>query len=320
MAKETSRNIRLGIIVFTGIVFLVAALYFIGDKRNLFGSNFKISANFSNVNGLTEGNNVRYVGIDIGTVSGIMIINDSTVLVEMTIESEALKFIKKNAIASIGTDGLMGNKLVNIRSGGNGGSNYIQEGDILATIAPLETEDIMRTLSKTNDEMLQIATNLKSITDKINDENNFWNLLKDTTISNNIRHTLANVEMTSYDVKDVARSFKLMMNDVKAGKGMAGALLKDNNHKERLEKTFSNIEDFSDTLAQLSNEISSITRHVNKGQGAAGTILKDEKFEKDLVETLENIKRASKGLEDNMEALKHNFLFRRYYKKLKSEQ
>lgn len=319
MAKENSRNIRLGIMVFTGLIFLVAALYFIGDKRNLFGSNFKITANFSNVNGLTVGNNVRYVGIDIGTVSDIRIVNDSSVFVEMTIESEALKFIKKNAVASIGTDGLMGNKLVNIRSGG-GGSTYIKEGDVLSTIAPLESEEIMRTLSKTNDQMLGIATNLKSITDKINDENNIWNLLKDTTISNNVRHTLANVEMTSYDVKEVAKSFKLMMNDVKAGKGMAGALLNDNNQKERLEKTFSNIEDFSDTLSQLSNDISNITRHVNKGQGAAGTILMDEKFEKDLVETLESIKKASKGLEENMEALKHNFLFRRYYKKLKIEQ
>jgi len=101
---------------------------------------------------------------------------------------------------------------------------------------------------------------------------------------------------------------------------MAVEILKKKKQKERLGKTFSKIENFSVTLAHLSNDISSITNHVNKGKGAAGAILMDEKFEKDLVETLESIKRASKGLEENMEALKHNFLFRRYYKKLTKTQ
>ena len=87
-----------------------------GSKQNLFGSTFSISANFYNVNGLMQGNNVRYAGIDVGTVESITIINDTSVKVVMVIEKKIQPYIKKNALASIGTDGLMGNKLVNINS------------------------------------------------------------------------------------------------------------------------------------------------------------------------------------------------------------
>ena len=116
MAKETSKNIRLGIFVLAGTAFLIVALYFIGNKQNLFGSTFKISAQFNNVNGLMIGNNVRFSGIDVGTVESVEIINDSMVNVVMIIEKDVQKFIRKNAVASVGTDGLMGNKLVNINS------------------------------------------------------------------------------------------------------------------------------------------------------------------------------------------------------------
>src|SRR3989337_310265 len=111
MSKEFSRNIRLGIFVLAGTAFLIMLLYFIGSKQNLFGSTFRISAQFYSVNGLMPGNNVRFAGIDVGTVERVEIISDSTVSVTMLIEEKVRHYIKKNAVAIVGTDGLMGNKL-----------------------------------------------------------------------------------------------------------------------------------------------------------------------------------------------------------------
>src|SRR5689334_12869651 len=108
MSKELTRNIRLGIFVLAGTVFIIVMLYLIGSKQNLFGSTFRISAQFYTVNGLMEGNNVRFAGIDVGTVEKVEIISDSTVNVVMLIEEKIRPYIKKNAIASVGTDGLMG--------------------------------------------------------------------------------------------------------------------------------------------------------------------------------------------------------------------
>ena len=114
MAKETPNYIKLGILVTVGLVLLVVGLYFIGSNKNLFGSTFKLYAVFKDVNGLKAGNNVRYAGIDVGTVENILINNDTTIRVEMVIEERMKDVIKKNSIAGIGTDGLMGDRLINI--------------------------------------------------------------------------------------------------------------------------------------------------------------------------------------------------------------
>lgn len=117
MANETSKNIRVGLFVMIGTAFLIFALYLIGAKQNLFGSTFRLKAQFKNVNGLMAGNNVRFTGIDVGTVESVDILNDTTVNVTMVIEDKVQEFIKKNATAAVGTDGLMGNKLININAG-----------------------------------------------------------------------------------------------------------------------------------------------------------------------------------------------------------
>lgn len=319
MEKRTTRNIRLGIMVATGLGLLIAALYFIGSNQNLFGSTIKIKAHFRNVNGLTEGNNVRYAGIDVGTVSKIEIMNDSLVVIEMTIDSDAKQYIRKSAVARIGTDGLMGNKLVNINSAGNT-SPLVTDGDFLASVEPLDSDVMMRTLSGTNEDIYLIAENLKNITSKIDSDNVVWHLLSDTVIANNISNTMHNIEQTSMELSNLTKSFQNITNDVKRGEGMIGTLLYDTVIVEQMNATLKNVQAVSDSLAQFSENLSSITNRVNRGEGAAGKLLVDEKFENDLNESMENIKNASKSLDENMEALRHNFLFRGYFKKEKKKE
>lgn len=297
-----------------GLAFLIGALYLIGDKQNLFGSTVTIKTKFANVNGLTVGNNVRYVGIDVGTVSNIEIVNDSTVLVEMTIESDATTYIKTNALSSIGTDGLMGNKLINIHSA-EGNAPFIEEGSALESIAPLDTDEIMRTLSQTNQDVFLIAQNLKDITSKIQQENMIWNLLEDSLITMNIENTMKNLDYASRDLSNITKSFRVMTSDIEDGKGLVGSLLYDTTFIQKFDLTMTNLQSVSDSLGKLTNDISQITEHVKKGEGAAGAVLMDEKFASDLNETMKNVKSASKALDENMEALKHNLLLRRYFKK-----
>ncbi len=116
MKTKTINNTKLGLFVLAGVLFLILTLYMIGKNRNLFGSTFTMKAVLSNVNGLVAGNNVRFKGIDVGTVKNITLLNDSSIYVTLTIDNEMKPYIKQNAMASIGTDGLMGNKLVNINS------------------------------------------------------------------------------------------------------------------------------------------------------------------------------------------------------------
>jgi len=117
MKKTTSEKLKLGVFVILGLILFVTGIYFIGQKQNLFGKMITISANFNNVSGLQHGNNVRYSGINVGTVKSITMVNDSTIKIDMNIEEKMVKHIKKDAIATIGTDGLVGNMIVNIIPG-----------------------------------------------------------------------------------------------------------------------------------------------------------------------------------------------------------
>ncbi|HSN10460.1 MAG TPA: MlaD family protein, partial [Hanamia sp.] len=109
MAKKVVSNVKLGVFVLAGLLFLVILLYMIGKNRNLFGSNYVLKARFENIQGLVTGNNVRFSGIQAGTVKRINIINDTLIEVTMVIDKKMSKIIHNNAVASISTEGLVGN-------------------------------------------------------------------------------------------------------------------------------------------------------------------------------------------------------------------
>ena len=138
MEQETSRNIRLGIFVAAGTLCLIIAFYFVGSKQNLFGSTFRINALFYNVNGLVQGNNVRFAGIDVGTVESLEIINDSAVLVTMVLDEKARKFIRQNRHREHWHRRINGKQTYKILIPRSNRGLFVDEGTSLKTLRPLE--------------------------------------------------------------------------------------------------------------------------------------------------------------------------------------
>src|SRR5210317_807008 len=136
MKNTNSQKIRLGLFVIMGTILFITAVYLIGQKQNMFKKTFTINSYFQNVNGLQKGNNVRYSGINIGTVRTIEMVNDSSIKVAMNIEEKIITHIKKNAVATIGTDGLVGNMIVNIIPR-KGSSQIISNGDIIESYSKI---------------------------------------------------------------------------------------------------------------------------------------------------------------------------------------
>jgi phospholipid/cholesterol/gamma-HCH transport system substrate-binding protein len=317
--EENTGNTRLGIFVTIGTIMLVAALYLIGNKQNLFGSTFTISAKFYNVNGLMKGNNVRFGGIDVGTVKSVEIISDSLVNVEMVIEKSVQKFIKKNALASVGTDGLMGNKLVNINSGGKPAEN-IEEGDVLKTLRPVEMDQMVRTLDVTNENIKEISTNLKNITEKINGKNSLWNLLMDTVVAENVKSTLVNIKLISNQSLLVTGDLKNLTQGIKAGKGSLGALITDTLLSGKINQVVVKLNKISDSAAVISGDLSNVVKKVKDGKNSFGILLNDTSLVKNLNTSIENIKNGSGNFNENMEALKYTWPFKKYYRKTKKKK
>jgi phospholipid/cholesterol/gamma-HCH transport system substrate-binding protein len=316
---EISKNIKVGVFVLTGTGLLIVALYLIGAKQNFFGSTFEIQAKFKTINGLMPGNNVRFTGIDVGTVKEVEIINDSTVNVVMVIEDKVQQFIKKNAIANVGTDGLMGNKLINITSSDENAKS-VEDGDTIISVNPIGTDAMMRTLEVSNQNIKDITGDIKMIASRLNKPNTLWSILMDTTISENLKQAIININTTSERASVIAGDLKSIVKGVQSGKGTAGKLLTDTLFAHRINQTMINIQSISDSVSTIANNFKMISEKINNGKGAVGTLLNDTSLTNNLNQSLLNLKYGTNGFNENMEALKVSWPFKKYYKNQKKNK
>ncbi|MBL6446646.1 MCE family protein [Fulvivirga sp. 29W222] len=314
MKTKPMDNTKLGLFVLAGLLFLIFSLYMIGRNRNLFGSTFTIQASFQNVSGLMPGNNVRFSGIDVGTVREIAIESDTSILVTMVIDKGARRFIKKNSVASVGTDGLMGNQLININSVKEVAAP-VEEGDKIYSKKPIETDAMLRTLNITNDNIAAITNDLRKITRKINNSNSLWQLLSDTLIAKDLKQAAVNIRLAGKNASYAASEVADLAKSIKQGQGLAGALISDTVLVSNLKGSLADIHKASQETAKAANDLGDLLKNVKEGGGTVGALLSDTLVLHKLNNSLENIEEGTARFSENMEAMKHNFLFRRYFKK-----
>jgi len=209
MKKDTSSKIRLGIFISLGIVMFILGIYFIGERQQLFRSTFRVSGVFKDVAGLQAGNNVRFSGINVGTVENIRIVSDTSVRVEILIDENTRKFIKKDAVASIGSEGLMGNKIL-IISPGTGGKMEIENNDTIQTIQPINMDDVLISLKTTIDNTSLVTSDLSKITNSVQSgKGAIGRLLMDRSYAQNFDSTFVNL-------KEGSAGFKILMDKAKS--------------------------------------------------------------------------------------------------------
>ena len=322
MAKKTINTIKLGAFVFAGLVSLVLLLYMIGKNQHLFGPSFVLKARFDNVQGLVPGNNVRYAGIEIGTVKRINILSDTLIEVVMMVDDKMEKIIHKNAVVSIGSDGLMGNKVINIATA-RIAAPLVTEGEVLNSHKGVNTDDMLQTLSRTNQDVAFIAEQLKSTMQRINNSSALWTLLNDETLPRNLRLSAANVQLATVRAAAMTNDLQSLIGDVKNGKGSVGALLTDTAFAKNLNEAMVKIKgvgDRADELAVALNAvIADVQQDVHTGKGTVNALLKDTSMVTKISSSLDNIQQGTAAFNQNMEALKHNFLFRGYFRKLEKQ-
>lgn len=316
MAKQTGNNIKLGIFVIAGLLLLVTGLYIIGKNHSMFGSKFELKARFRNVSGLVPGNNVRFSGIQAGTVKSLKIINDTTIEVVLMIDKNTREYIRKNAIVSIGTEGMMGNKVVNIYPG-KGGAELVEEGDMLQARSASDMEDAMETLYTTNDNVHRISEHLLHTMERINNSPALWGILEDSTLPVHLRVSLVNIRKASDDISSAAAGLDEMVKGVEQGEGVAGLLLKDTSAKRSLSTAILNIQNASAEADRLVTRLDKMVMDIESGKDSSmlGLILSDTTAVGSINRSLSNIEEGTASFNENMEALKHNFLFRGYFRK-----
>ena len=323
MAKRSINNVKLGVFVLAGLLIMIFSLYMIGKDTNMFGSNYTLKVRFDNVHGLTSGNNVRYAGIQVGTVKKVKILNDTLIEVSMLIDTKMKKYIHKNDIVSMSTDGLMGNRILNITQAKDG-SLLEENGDLLQTKKSVNTDDMLETLDKTNKNIRDVSEELKMTILKINKSSGLWKLLSEETLPENLRASSVSIRKAALNADDMVKDLHAIINDIKAGKGSLGAILTDTAIAYNLNEAVLRIQQVGNHADELANELAEFTRglknDVNSGKGPAHAILKDSSLVIKLNNSLSNIEKGTEAFNQNMEALKHNFLLRGYFRKLEKKQ
>ena len=306
-------------LVLGGLLFLIFTLYMIGKNRNLFGSTFTIKAVLSNVNGLVPGNNVRFKGIDVGTVKSITVANDTAIYVTMTIDQNMRPYIKKNAIASIGTDGLMGNKLININSDSEP-SAPVDQNDIIQSQKPVETDEMLRTLNTTNNNIERITHNLYEISVKLNSSKSLWMLLSDTIVTKDLKNAVYDFRQAGANTAEMTATAKHIVTKFENGNGLAFKLFNDTSMSNQLSHSLKQIELISNQTSAMMKDLKTVVDDMKEGDGTAGLLLTDTLLRQSLFQSAKNIEQGTDRFNQNMEALKTNFLFKKYFKKLEKEQ
>ena len=226
MEKKTGNIIKLGVFVTLGILFFIVGIYFIGQKQRLFSNVFTVSGVFKNVSGLLVGNNVRFSGINVGTVESIDIINDTSVRVDMIIDESKHRFIKKDAKAIIGSEGLMGNKTINITHG-TADQKEISDGGYILTGQPIDTDEILAKLKTTSDNAAAITGDLAIIMQNVSQgKGTIGKLFMDTVMAKTLDQTITNL-------KKGTKGLEENMNAAKYSFLLRGALKRAKKDKEK---------------------------------------------------------------------------------------
>ncbi len=314
MEKTASQKIRLGIFVIIGLTLFVLAVYFIGSKQQMFGKTEHLKAVFNNVAGLQLGNNVRYSGINVGTVRDIEIINDSTISVDMQINKDIFSHIKKDAVATIGSDGLVGSVIINIIPG-KGNLPTVQPGDVIQSNNRVRTDDMLSTLNVTNQNAAQLTIDLLKITNEINQgKGTIGVLLRDTVMSKDLKETIRNLRITSEKTNQTMDHLNKQIAALDNKDNVIG-VLKDTVVGHKIKRVITNLEASSQEINKVVSNLNATILNVKEGKGALNYLANDPKLVTKIDSTMTNLNEASKKLNEDLEALKSNFLFRGYFRK-----
>jgi phospholipid/cholesterol/gamma-HCH transport system substrate-binding protein len=315
--SPNKRAVTVGIFVVLGLVFLIAGILVIGNIHQTFSKKLRVTTLFDDVNGLQKGSNIWFSGVKIGTVKQVDFYGASQVKVIMNIDREAQQYIRKDAKVKISTDGLIGNKIIVIY-GGTAKTSFVTEDDTLNVEKTFSTEDMINTLQENNVNLLSITTDFKAISKKIaSGEGTIGKLLNDDAVFKNIEATTASLKNASDKAQQLMTSLSTFTSKLNQKGTLANDLVTDTVMVASLRST---VKELNQVAGNASTFITDLKQSANDPKSMVGTLLKDEQSAAHLKETMKNLDSGSKKLDEDLEALQHNFLLRKFFRKKAKEE
>lgn len=316
MEEKNKHGVKLGLFIFIGLLFFLAGVLAIGNINNSFTKSINVVAIFPQVSGLQPGDNVWLSGVKVGTVKELQFMPNSDVMVNINLEKKLSQYIPKNALAKIGSDGLIGNKLIVIYSG-DISKGAINTNDTLKVEPTITNEDMMATLQANNQNLLAITTDFKTLSKNlVSGEGSVGQLLTNDDLYNNLSTSVAAINSAANKLNTMSASLVLFTEKMNTDGNLANSFVEDTVLFSQIADAIVKLNEAAATAKKITENLETTTDKINQNTNSvAGVILNDPAASENLKQSLINLESSTKKLNENMEALKHNFLFRRYFKK-----
>lgn len=308
--KNTKKALRLGIFVAAALILFVVAVYLIGSKGNLFSPTKDVFSSFKDIRGLVVGNNVRFAGINVGTVKNIRIISDTSVVVTMSIREDYSKYIYKNSKVQIGQEGLMGGKIVLISSG-TPETGVIEDNDYLVVAEGLDIQGMIAQAQTMLRETTQTVSNLNSVTDKINEgDGDIARLLNGNDLTTQLGIATRKLNNSMSDVNEITRK-------VSNGQGDLGKLISDDAITDQLSGIMESLHATSVKANVVVEELQQTVHAINYGEGVLPRLLHDKELGLSVDTALTRVDQGVFEVTRAAETIADSWIFRLFSKKKK---
>ena len=312
-----NRNVTVGLFVLTGLLLFILVLFTIGNEHRLFSRHVNLYTEFANIGGLTKGTEVKIDGFEAGEVTGIQVPNSPSgrFRLQLRIDKQFEPLVKTDSVVTIGSEGFVGDKFLEIRSG----SANAPEATPSNTLPSKEPVSMTNLLEKSNElidttnGMIRAAEGklfgtLDAVTKTINNadvvitgikqgKGTVGMLLRDQAVATNIRQAITNAQQATASLKHASGQADDLVTDLQS-RGLG----------EKVDETMLSARSAARNIDATSRELrDTVTKAVapdDQGVPAGDNIR----------QTLSNLNRATGNMAADAEALKHEFFFRGFFK------
>lgn len=313
--SESKKSIIVGLFTLFGIVFFVTAIFVLGGNQKRFTKTISLKTVLDNAGGLKAGNNVVFSGVKIGTIKNIKLIENSHVEIDFNIEEKSQDYIRKDAQVRISSEGFIGNKIIVIQ-GGSSNVAVVEAGDLLQSVKSTDTEEMMATLQVNNQNLVAITGDIKKLSEKIaNGEGTIGAVLTDSVMALQVKSIMASLTQTADNTAKVSSALNAFTNKLNTEGSLANELLTDTTVFQSLRSSAAQLQGITQSASALTQNLSKASEKINHTDNTLGALLNDDEMAGTMKQTVINLEESTDKLNQNMEALQHNFLLRGFFRK-----
>lgn len=312
--SERKRSIIVGLFTFIGLIILVAGILVLGTQQNKFSKNLVLTTYFKDVKGLKVGNNVWFSGVKVGIVKEVNFEDIENVRVVMNIEEKSSQFIRRDAVATLSSDGLIGNAIISL-IGGTDAFPQIENGDEIESGTSGGMDAMLSTLQVNNENLVEITKNFAELSrNLVEGKGAVGAMMTDEQIATDLRTAVSSLNGTMEQANQAVSNLAVLTTKLNSEQGLIHDLTTDTAVFASLRESAAQLQGVTQTASALMSNLSETSARLNDKDNAIGVLTNDPEAADEIRQILRNLNMSTEKLDENMEALQSNFLLRGFFK------